>query len=177
MIEKRSCLWCERELKPNQSKYCCRSCVCRATWTGRKHKESTKIKMSENHLDVSGENNPFYGKKHNTDTKELMSKWKTDVDYHMDNLLTPSSPKYRITAFEKYGVKCECCGTERAIFEVHHIDGDHYNDDIKNLVVLCKDCHHTKAHIMTGRGKGMTLVLDENFKNQMTKRRELEELR
>ena len=117
----------------------------------------------------------IYGKKHTTDTKGLMSKWKTDVDYHMDNLLTPSSPKYRIRAFEKYGVKCESCGTERAIFEVHHIDGNHYNDDIKNLVVLCKDCHHTKAHIMTGQGKDMVFVLDETFKNRMKKLREVEE--
>lgn len=62
--------------------------------TGRKHKESTKMKISDkltgrvfsedhkknislNHADTLGENNPFFGKKHSDETKKLMSEQRT----------------------------------------------------------------------------------------------------
>ena len=51
--------------------------------TGKTHSEETKRKISKNHRDVSGENNPnyglheehpFYGKQHSEETKEKLSK-------------------------------------------------------------------------------------------------------
>src|SRR5210317_368180 len=47
---------------------------------GKKHTLETRQKMSKNHYDVSGKNNPFYGKKH---TKEIMDviKYKVSKDY------------------------------------------------------------------------------------------------
>ena len=39
---------------------------------GRKHTEETRQKISENHHDISGENNPMYGKKHSPETIEKM---------------------------------------------------------------------------------------------------------
>jgi hypothetical protein len=39
-------------------------------WKGRKHKETSKLKISENHADVSGSKNPFFGKKHTEETKQ-----------------------------------------------------------------------------------------------------------
>ena len=41
-------------------------------WKGRKHKEISKQKISENHADVSGSKNPFFGKKHTEETKRKM---------------------------------------------------------------------------------------------------------
>jgi len=43
---------------------------------GSKHSKKTKKKMRENHADISGEKNPFYGKKHTKETIERMSKYR-----------------------------------------------------------------------------------------------------
>ena len=40
---------------------------------GKKHTEETRIKISENHADVSGENNPNYGKPRSDETKQKLS--------------------------------------------------------------------------------------------------------
>lgn len=44
------------------------------------------------------------------------------------------------------GRKCECCGLEEwndkpIPLEVHHEDGDHLNNEIENLKLLCPNCH------------------------------------
>lgn len=40
---------------------------------GKKHCEESKRKMSENHVDCNGKNNPMFGKKHKKATKKKMS--------------------------------------------------------------------------------------------------------
>jgi hypothetical protein len=42
--------------------------------------------------------------------------------------------------------KCECCGNTEWMgqpipLELHHIDGDRYNNTIKNFQLLCPNCH------------------------------------
>lgn len=42
--------------------------------------------------------------------------------------------------------KCECCGITEwngkdIKFELHHIDGNHYNNNLDNLQILCPNCH------------------------------------
>lgn len=42
--------------------------------------------------------------------------------------------------------KCECCGItdwngKEINFELHHIDGNHYNNNLDNLQILCPNCH------------------------------------
>lgn len=44
------------------------------------------------------------------------------------------------------GHKCEQCGTStwnqvKIPLEVHHNDGDHLNNELDNLVLLCPNCH------------------------------------
>ena len=51
--------------------------------------------------------------------------------------------------------KCECCGITEwngkpAPLELDHIDGNHYNNNIDNLQILCPNCH---AQTDTYRGK------------------------
>jgi group I intron endonuclease len=49
---------------------------------GRKHyhhAEETKQKMKDNHADVSGENNPFYGKYHSEETRQKMRENHADL--------------------------------------------------------------------------------------------------
>lgn len=53
------------------------------------------------------------------------------------------SSDYRTLAFRNYEHKCSCCGWEEdeRILEVHHIDENHNNNEITNLVILCPTCH------------------------------------
>lgn len=51
-------------------------------------------------------------------------------------------------------LKCEICGysEHKEILGVHHIDKNHNNNDLKNLIVVCPNCHsleHSK-HIVHG---------------------------
>ncbi len=48
---------------------------------------------------------------------------------------------YRQICFEVWPYKCCVCPWDINI-EVHHLDGDHKNDDQKNLVPLCANHHH-----------------------------------
>lgn len=55
---------------------------------------------------------------------------------------------YRRTCYKLWPRECAICeGLDEV--EVHHIDGDVYNDSIENLVPLCCEHHatiHTKRH-------------------------------
>jgi hypothetical protein len=54
-------------------------------------------------------------------------------------------------AIEK--VYCSLCGSMDNLL-IHHIDHDRKNNDISNLIVLCKKCHqehHTKRDPKTGK--------------------------
>lgn len=53
------------------------------------------------------------------------------------------STAYRRNAFNYYPNECELCGykEEIKILEVHHIDENRNNNDIKNLMILCPNCH------------------------------------
>jgi hypothetical protein len=49
---------------------------------------------------------------------------------------------YRKLAFEKWGPVCAHCGFGiPAVLEVSHIDCNHENNDVNNLVILCPTCH------------------------------------
>ena len=48
--------------------------------------------------------------------------------------------RYRKKAFREYPNICFNCGSLDRL-EVHHIDGNHKNHDIKNLRILCILCH------------------------------------
>ncbi len=62
---------------------------------------------------------------------------------------------YRSIAIKAHGTCCQRCGKElkndMSSLVVHHIDGDHYIDEItdnspENLMVLCKSCHLKLHH-------------------------------
>lgn len=53
--------------------------------------------------------------------------------------------------------KCEVCGIsgDEIILELHHIDGNHYNNELENLQLLCPNCH-SKTDNFRGRGQKRT---------------------
>lgn len=56
---------------------------------------------------------------------------------------------YRKPYKSRKGDKCEQCGfipLHGCQLDVDHIDGNHKNDDPKNLRTLCANCHRLRSH-------------------------------
>ena len=62
-----------------------------SAFKGRTHSEESKLKMSLNHPNQNGVNNPFYGKHHNETTKQLIgeknSKAVVQIDFKTNEIL------------------------------------------------------------------------------------------
>lgn len=68
--------------------------------------------------------------------------------------------KYRVN---KKGY-CELCGfkAEHSIqLDVDHIDGNHKNNEISNLMTLCANCHRLKT-VMSGEHNGEKYIPNNN---------------
>ena len=52
-----------------------------------------------------------------------------------------SLKNYRTICFSEWEQCCNICGFDK-IISVHHIDGNHNNNDIQNLIPLCPNHHH-----------------------------------
>ena len=57
----------------------------------------------------------------------------------------------RKTLIERHD-ECQLCLAEMRRKEIHHVDGDHGNQEWENLLVVCPSCHK-KEHYKTGRTK------------------------
>lgn len=77
--------------------------------------------------------------------------------------------KYKNLIISQKGYKCEECGLtdwkNKAIsLELDHIDGNHQNNDLKNLRLLCPNCH-SQTNTFRGRNinTGVSKVSDEEL--------------
>lgn len=66
------------------------------------------------------------------------------------------------------GHKCECCGLTEwldkpIVLEVHHQDGNHLNNELENLKLLCPNCH---ALTENWRGKNIQRVHKETISEE-----------
>lgn len=172
----RVCKWCNKELTKNKKSFCCRSCQTsyrnhNKVWTeeerqhlseiktgsqngmyGKRHTEETKLKISESRSGIL----------HTDATKKLMSESQKErwCEWRLDN---PDKIRYRELAFDNYEHVCYNCGRAHDL-EVHHLDGDRTNNDVKNLVILCSSCHHKYAHtIVHENGKIVAVKLNKEF--------------
>lgn len=67
----------------------------------------------------------------------------------------------------KYGLKerkCELCGITEwngnsLSFELHHINGNHYDNRFENLIVLCPNCH-SQTHNFRGKNSKSKLEIE-----------------
>lgn len=77
-----------------------------------------------------------------------------------DNSLTSNA--YKKFLIEEHGEKCMECGwdkinpiTNKCPIELEHIDGDHTNNHLNNLKLLCPNCHSlTPTYKGLNRGNG-----------------------
>lgn len=61
---------------------------------------------------------------------------------------------YRTLAFKAYPNFCSMCGYFKhpEVLHIHHKDGDHSNNAIENLCIVCPTCHE-ETHFLTKTGK------------------------
>lgn len=124
------------EIKKGGGKFCSRTCatIYRNTHNNPAWSEDVRKKISSNHADVSGNKNPMFGRK-----------GKSAPSYIDGRNSFKGEPYRRMLLASGVDCKCSNCGTTERL-SVHHRDGNHENNDIKNLVWLCYSCHNNIAH-------------------------------
>lgn len=66
------------------------------------------------------------------------------------------------------GRKCENCGLEEWMgqpinLEIHHLDGNHFNNDLNNLQLLCPNCHSYTDNYCRSSKKKVGQISDDDF--------------
>lgn len=121
----------EAWIKANQSKaFMCRELKCRPDTLN-----SYLVKMG---IKYEGNQGGFGIK---SDPKRL-----TAEEYIKSTTVKSSVLKKKLIEDGIKEAKCECCGLSEWMgkpipLELHHIDGDRYNNLIINLEILCPNCH------------------------------------
>ena len=71
-----------------------------------------------------------------------------NIEEYLNNSKAISSTKLKLKllALKIKENKCECCGIDswnnkKLILQLHHIDGNHNNNNLTNLKLLCPNCH------------------------------------
>ena len=109
------------------------------------------------------------GKKYCNNTCQKEYQYKTYINNWFQGLETGTRGKDQISMyirrylFEINNNGCQMCGwnkknptTEKSPLEIHHIDGNHSNNTLKNLQLLCPNCHSltpTYKSLNTGSGR------------------------
>lgn len=88
-----------------------------------------------------------------------------DVTKRMNEL------QYRMLLLKtKIPIVCKMCGAKENIrgfqMSVHHIDGDHDNNLIENLVWICESCHQ---YLHNPKGINSEMVIIDGYKKESRK--------
>jgi len=102
------------------------------------------------------------GKSHKFNTIPLSEILVKDYEYSSNKL------RKRLIAEGLKEHRCECCRLNEWLgepipLELDHIDGDHYNNQLENLKILCPNCH---AKTPTYRGKNKKSKNSQTLKNK-----------
>lgn len=116
-------------------------------WRGKKMSESSKQKMRENHADVSGKNNPNYGKGLFGEDNPNWQGGKVGLLYGVGNnqkgINTNKDKKFRKEIIKR-DKECVLCGRKEMLC-CHHIipwvENENIRFDKNNCVTLCNKCH------------------------------------
>lgn len=106
---------------------------------GRKHSIETRLKISRNLPDISGNRNP---------------RWRSDLTEkdRMDRRILPEYKEWREEVFKRDNYTC-VCGKRGGALEAHHLESYSRNRELSfsvdNGVTLCKK-HHRRFHTEYG---------------------------
>lgn len=76
--------------------------------------------------------------------RECMKKDKTNIGKNNSNWSNSHTTARNINKLIMKKDKCEICGKTGKL-DIHHKDGDYNNNNIDNLMCICRSCH-TKIH-------------------------------
>lgn len=140
--------------------------------TAKKISDGLKKYLAENPGTRVGEKNPFYGKHHSPETVKYLKESKIGkISYNseqrekqLQNTLRKENHPLWLGGIsngeygadfdanlkqlikEIYGYNCQICKISTSILDIHHIDYDKKNNNVDNLVPLCKKCHGMTNH-------------------------------
>ena len=175
----KKCLECETNIvsKDIRTKFCSISCSTTYNNKGKKHSKETKIKISKS----LGGKGIFRNKNCLSCNKELPKaafkfcnntcrgdlKRKEKIKLWLEGEISGNSQVghalfVKQYLLEKHNNKCSICGwnkknpfTKTIPLEVEHIDGNAYNNDSSNVILLCPNCHSlTKTYKGANKGNG-----------------------
>jgi len=124
--------------KRGNVKFCSMSCstTYRNKTNNPAKRPEVRLKISLNHADISGKNNPMYGRRGK------------DAPSYIDGRSSIIGDVWRKIALVNKLPICEICGCGPVgrNLHVHHKDRDRKNNDLDNLQILCVNCHNNIAH-------------------------------
>lgn len=171
------CIVCGKKLEKHQVKFCSHSCS--AQYNNKKRKKETKpIHTGEEkevrYCEYCGKKlldrqKRFCSSKCQRDHNytEYIIAWKKGEVNGMRSatLISQHIKRYML---EKTGCSCEICGCNwtnpksgKPIVEIHHIDGNAFNNKEENLQVLCPNHHAMTETYKNNNGNGRTKRLRE----------------
>ncbi len=119
-------------------------CSKRCSALGRKHTPETKEKMSKNHADVNGKNNPFYGKKWSEEQKENLRIKRIGKKHSPETLEKMRGRKRTIEWCQEQ--------SKRMVGEGNPMFGKHFSPEtIEKMRLSAKDKHAGKNNPMYGK--------------------------
>jgi hypothetical protein len=159
------CLHCEKEFDSfisEERKYCSHSCSASATnvkKTKRKTKTNHKVCKNclENFISNGSKRLNIFCSSH------CCGEYKVKENFtKIENGIHVSSNILKKYLIHKNGDQCMECGwdkvnpvTKKVPVELEHIDGDHRNNTLGNVKLLCPNCHSlTTTYKALNRGKG-----------------------
>ena len=76
---------------------------------------------------------------------------KTAIEYSKSSCVKSNTLKNKLIKDNIKKEKCELCGKtkwnkKKIPLELHHINGNHYDNDFSNLEILCPNCHYQREH-------------------------------
>ena len=125
---------------------------------GKHHNKETKQKMSEGKKNISLDTRRKLsegrrGKLHSEATKLRMSEahrgaknylWQGGISFLPYPVTFNRQLKKKIKTRDSFS--CQICGKQKGLV-CHHIDYDKQNNDMQNLITLCRSCHiYTNVH-------------------------------
>lgn len=108
--------------------------------------QQLKCKQSTLNLYLDKMGIVYVGNQGGIGLNKAQPKYKTAEEYSKSTCVKSSTLKEKLVREGFKEDKCENCGISewlgvKIVLELHHKNGDHYDNDLNNLQILCPNCH------------------------------------
>lgn len=164
--EEKVCLNCNQtfaapkaEIARGNAKFCCRKCFgayrtknikpaspnCRCALCGKGFYRASAHQKSRSGL--------YFCCRAHKDIAQRIGGIREIMPSHYGTASNAAASTYRRIAFREHENCCAKCGYDTfPILQVHHIDGNHENSDLENLMIVCPTCHE-EEHYLSATGR------------------------